>query len=99
MKDSDKMLPLLEVAKRLKYEKTKKGKLARSVIRMYREIRRAEKQDQLNIELVEALQNFKKGKITKKELDQKFLSLDLILKKAIKKTIPKPKNTTNQKRR
>jgi hypothetical protein len=91
MKDSDKMLSHLEVAKRFKHEKSEKGKLARWVIRMCREIRRAEKQKELNIEANKALQNFKKGKITKEELDQKILPLELILKKAMKKAVPKIK--------
>jgi hypothetical protein len=88
VKDLNKMTSLLEIAKRLKQEKSDRGKLARWVIRMNREFRRMEKQEQLNIEAVETLRNFQKGIITREELDQKVAVLELILKKPIKR-LPK----------
>jgi hypothetical protein len=85
VKDSDKMTPLLEIAKRLKQEKSDGGKLARWVIRMNRKFRKMERQEQLNMEAVDALRNFQNGIITREELDQKFRVLELILKKPTKR--------------
>lgn len=91
MKDSEKIFPLnlLEIAKQFKQEKTEKGKVSRKVLRMYREMKKVEKQNELNVEARGALRNFEKGIITKEELDQKFLPLESIFKKAMKKATPK----------
>ncbi|MBM4305665.1 MAG: hypothetical protein FJ115_04800 [Deltaproteobacteria bacterium] len=91
MRDSEKMLSALGLTKNFKHEETEMGKISRRVIRICREFRKIERQEELTAEAKKALRNFARGKITKEELDLKFLPLEAMLNKAAKKAMPKAK--------
>ncbi len=85
MNDSNKVLRPLDLTKEFKKEEAEKKKLLRKILHVLGEIQKGERQNELIAEAREASLKFEQGLIAREELQRKFLPLESIMKRAMKK--------------